>query len=74
MAKRHFGAKNNLLLLLLALSLYFLFVSLPSDSLFKCIALIQLYTVENTHTHTHTFAKENIYFGIWLRERKRASA
>lgn len=68
MAKRHFGAKNNLLLLLLALSLYFLFVSLPSDSLFKCIALIQLYTVENTRTHT--IAKENIYFGIWLRERK----
>lgn len=65
MAKRHFGAKNNLLLLLLALSLYFLFVSLPSDSLFKCIALIQLYTVENTLIHTHTHSHKKIYILVY---------
>lgn len=70
MAKRHFGAKNNLLLLLLALSLYFLFVSLPSDSLFKCIALIQLYTVENTHTHTHIRKRKYIFWYMAKREKE----
>lgn len=70
MAKRHFGAKNNLLLLLLALSLYFLFVSLPSDSLFKCIALIQLYTVENTHTHTHIRKRKYIRWYMAKREKE----